>query len=265
MIELAAGFLEPPAEARPLVFWQWINGNVSQEGIRLDLEWMQRIGIGGALMFDIGFSRPPVPQYVEKRVGFGTPEWQQAVRFAASEARRLGLLLGAQSSGGWSVSGGPSVQPEQAMKKLVWSETVISPATPQPLRLPPPPSNNGPYQDLPIDNAQYGQPTRSGEIAVIALRLPEAEQAAFARPELSGAPEVALLDDGSHLRDHRAGPRRAGQCDHQGAHGLRAALGHDRSSPAAAACPRASSKPAPMAANIRRFSNYPAMQRSPRR
>ena len=49
---LAEGFSRPPADARPLVFWQWVNGNVTQEGIRLDLEWMQRIGLAGALMFD---------------------------------------------------------------------------------------------------------------------------------------------------------------------------------------------------------------------
>jgi hypothetical protein len=197
---LAAGFLEPPPEARPLVFWQWINGNVSQEGIRLDLEWMQRIGIGGALMFDIGFSRPPVPQYVERRVGFGTPEWKQAVRFAASEARRLGLLLGAQSSGGWSVSSDPTVRPEQAMKKLVWSETIVTPDTPASLKLPSPPANNGPYQDLPIDNARYLEPRATGEVAVIALRLPEAEQRTAPKTEVSGVPDVSLLDDGSYSR-----------------------------------------------------------------
>src|SRR5262245_23948147 len=88
---LVAAFLEPADDARPLVFWQWVNGNVTEEGIRLDLEWMKRAGIAGALMFDIGFRYPPVPQYVAHRVGFGTPAWRQAVRFAADEASRLGL------------------------------------------------------------------------------------------------------------------------------------------------------------------------------
>lgn len=49
---LATGFAEPPSEARPLVYWQWVNGNVTHEGIRLDLQWMQRIGLAGALIFD---------------------------------------------------------------------------------------------------------------------------------------------------------------------------------------------------------------------
>ncbi len=191
---LRAGFDAPPSAARPLVFWQWVNGNVSEEGIRLDLEWMQRIGIAGALVFDIGFRTPPVPQYVERRVGFGTREWREAMRFAAAEARRLGLELGAQTSGGWSVSGGPTVSAAQAMKKLVWSETLLTPATPPTLRLPAPPTESGPYQDISID-APYREPALGGDVAVIAYRLPDIEQAAIARPELSGAANTALLDD----------------------------------------------------------------------
>ena len=40
-------FANPPKEARPYVWWHWINGNTSKDGIRKDLEWMNRIGIAG--------------------------------------------------------------------------------------------------------------------------------------------------------------------------------------------------------------------------
>lgn len=40
--ELQTGFRNPPAEARPLVWWHWINGNITKEGIRADLEDMTR-------------------------------------------------------------------------------------------------------------------------------------------------------------------------------------------------------------------------------
>jgi len=189
---LAAGFMRPPQDARPLVFWQWVNGNVSEAGIRLDLEWMQRVGIGGALMFDIGFASPPVPQYVEHRVGFGSREWEAAVRVAASEAKRLGLALGAQSGGGWSVTGGPLVAPEQAMKKLVWSETVVTAHTPATLRLPQPPGNSGPYQDVPI-SGNFKDPSRYADVAVIGFRLPEGERAT--QPGFSGISNSAALGD----------------------------------------------------------------------
>jgi (4-O-methyl)-D-glucuronate---lignin esterase len=49
---LERGFREPPDSARPRVWWHWRNGNVTREGITLDLEWMKRVGIGGVQMFD---------------------------------------------------------------------------------------------------------------------------------------------------------------------------------------------------------------------
>ena len=38
------GFHSPPPEARSRVIWQWVNGNISREGITADLEAMQRAG-----------------------------------------------------------------------------------------------------------------------------------------------------------------------------------------------------------------------------
>ena len=178
---------------------------MTQEGIRLDLEWMQRVGLGGALMFDIGFRNSPVPQYVEHRVGYGTREWEQAVRFAASEAARLGLELGAQSSGGWSVSGGPQVEPEQAMKKLVWSETLFTPIS-QSVRLPLPPSNNGPYQDVPVDE-RFREPSRYGDIAVIGYRLPDTEQVGEPRASFSRARRMSLCWTTVAIRRRPNSPR----------------------------------------------------------
>ncbi len=43
---LLRNFLDPPNEARPRVWWHWMNGNISTEGIKLDLEWMHRRGRG---------------------------------------------------------------------------------------------------------------------------------------------------------------------------------------------------------------------------
>jgi hypothetical protein len=52
--ELSRGFHNPPAAARPWVYWMWLNGNVSKEGITSHLEAMQRIGIGGAMLLNLG-------------------------------------------------------------------------------------------------------------------------------------------------------------------------------------------------------------------
>ena len=45
--DLADGFRNPPQSARPRVWWHWMNGNVTKDGIDKDLDWMARIGIGG--------------------------------------------------------------------------------------------------------------------------------------------------------------------------------------------------------------------------
>ena len=44
---LMSGFKNPPQSARPRVWWHWMNGNITQEGIKLDLEWMHRVGVVG--------------------------------------------------------------------------------------------------------------------------------------------------------------------------------------------------------------------------
>lgn len=168
---LLEGFRDPPAKARPRVFWQWVNGNASVEGVKLDLAWMKRAGIGGAIQFDIGFATPPVPQYVKRRIGYGSSAWRRAMRVAAREADRLGLNLGVHAGGGWSQTGGPWVTPEQAMKKLVWSETEVSGQGP--FQLAAPPSVNGPYQDLEI-SARFAEPRLYRDVRVLAFRQPDA-------------------------------------------------------------------------------------------
>ena len=53
-VDLAAGFQNPPASAKPHNWWHWMNGNISKEGITKDLEAMARVGIGGFQIFQVG-------------------------------------------------------------------------------------------------------------------------------------------------------------------------------------------------------------------
>lgn len=139
-------FQDPPMEARPRVWWHWMNGNVTKDGIAKDLAWMKRVGIGGLQNFDADLD---TPQVVEKRLVYMTPEWKDAFRFAASEADRLGLELAIAASPGWSETGGPWVKAEDGLKKVVWAETRIKGAKPFKGRLPLPPINTGPFLDMP--------------------------------------------------------------------------------------------------------------------
>ena len=94
---LEAGFDKPPNEARPRVWWHWMNGNITKEGIKLDLEWMRRVGIGGFQNFDASLFPD---QVVEKRLVYMTPEWKDAFSYTATLADQLGLEMAIAGSPG---------------------------------------------------------------------------------------------------------------------------------------------------------------------
>jgi len=115
--DLAEGFRNPPAVARPHTWWHWMNGNITKEGISADLEAMKQIGLGGAQIFNVSEGIPAGP------VQFASAEWRQLVRHAATGAERLGLELCVHNCAGWSSSGGPWITPQYAMQMVVMSET----------------------------------------------------------------------------------------------------------------------------------------------
>jgi hypothetical protein len=198
---LELGFRNPPESAKPRTWWHWTASNVTRDGITKDLEWMKRAGIGGFQLADVNAGGG---QSVEKKVIFGTREWLDAVRHAASEAERLGLEMTIFSSPGWSETGGPWVKPEQAMKKLVWSETRLQGPQRFVGKLPQPPCENGPIRNLSTGSGRPGatpprDPTFYGDTAVIAYKTPADEtEMSDARPKVttsSGDVEPAPLFD----------------------------------------------------------------------
>ena len=194
---LADGFRDPPATARPRVWWHWLNGNITEDGIVKDLEWMKRVGIGGVQNFDASLM---TPQIVDTRLAYMTPEWKRAFRLAASTADRLGLELAVAGSPGWSETGGPWVPPADGMKKLVWSETEVDGGRRFVGRLAAPPAVTGPFQALPFDDplaafeggAHKPPPTHYSDVAVLAY--PVAGKA-MPNPSPSIGDAAALADD----------------------------------------------------------------------
>jgi hypothetical protein len=175
-------FLTPPQAAKPRVWWHWMNGNVTQEGIKLDLEWMQRVGIGGVQNFDgafLGWGKGmDTPVLVERPLVYMTPEWWQALRESVGLASHLGLEFTIASSAGWTTTGGPWVEPKEAMKKLVWSETWVEGGKAFKGQLKQPPRTTGFFQNIPLpegDPHWAGKfiPTYYADIATIAYRAPK--------------------------------------------------------------------------------------------
>lgn len=176
---LYKGFLSPSNAARPRVWWHWMNGNITKDGIRKDLEWMYRSGIGGFQNFDADLT---TPQIVEKRLTYMTPEWKDAFRFATKLADSLKLEMAIAGSPGWSESGGPWVPAKDGMKKLVWREVRIKGGVPFTGAVAKPAATTGAFQNLPIPEeaslftAKTAPPPEYYEdIAVVGYRLPGAD------------------------------------------------------------------------------------------
>jgi len=118
-------FLNPPPEARVRAYWWWLNGNVTKAAITRDLEEMAAKGFGGALICDAGGAAQDGNDQVPHGPDFFSPEWCELYQHALREAGRLGLEMSLNIQSGWNL-GGPMVPPEDAPKKLVWSETHVT-------------------------------------------------------------------------------------------------------------------------------------------
>jgi hypothetical protein len=117
---LEENFASPPDSARAWVYWFWLNGNISKEGITADLQAMKRAGLGGALwMWGGGLGAG-----TDKPVKLLSPEWWELMRHAIREADRLGLKLSITSGSGWSHSGGPWIKPKHSMRNLKLAQTL---------------------------------------------------------------------------------------------------------------------------------------------
>lgn len=161
--ELAKSFRDPPASARPHTWWHWMNGRVTKQGITADLEWMQRVGIGGVQAFHIADGFEPGP------VGYLSSTWLQMFEHAAREADRLGLEMCVHNCAGWSSSGGPWITPELAMQEVVWTEMQIDATSADRIQLAQPNTRHDFYRDI----AVVAFPTPASEIRGAAPRLRE--------------------------------------------------------------------------------------------
>lgn len=121
MDELTSIFANPFGHVRTGVYWYWLSGNFSKEGVVKDLNAMKSVGIDRAYIGDIGvddIDRGPGRTF--------TPQWWEAIHAALKTATDLDVEMGIFNSPGWSQSGGPWVTPERAMRYLASSSLRVS-------------------------------------------------------------------------------------------------------------------------------------------
>ena len=131
----AAGTLEedfqnPPIAARPYVWWHWMGADFSKDGITKDLEAMKAAGIGGATIFNLSSavqeSHSPTLNNPWPDQTYRSPKYWDALRHAAAEADRLGLEIGLHNCVGYSATGGPWIDEERSMQRIVWSSVELN-------------------------------------------------------------------------------------------------------------------------------------------
>ena len=123
--QLENGFQNPPAESRLQCYWWWLNSMATKESITRDLEEMKSNGYGGASLVDAGSSNYQVAAKTPAGPVFMSPKWMELYKHAVKEADRIGIELSVNVQSGWN-PGSPSITPEFAMKKIVWSEVNVT-------------------------------------------------------------------------------------------------------------------------------------------
>lgn len=153
-------FAKPARIYSPESWFHFIGGNVSNAGITADLEAIAAAGIGGIQLFhgQFGGAWPGV----EPQIKCLSESWDASIIHAAKECRRLGLRFTMQNCPGWAMSGGPWITPENAMRHLVWSRTVIDESSSGSTPLAQPQPSKEEWRDY-------------RDVAVIAFPLPEGD------------------------------------------------------------------------------------------
>ncbi|HEY2584509.1 MAG TPA: glycosyl hydrolase [Tepidisphaeraceae bacterium] len=155
---LEQGWDNPPLQAKARTYWWWLNGNVTRESITRDLEGMKARGFGGAVIMDAGGAEQDGNDPVPHGPDFMSPAWRELYKHTLHEADRLGLEISLNIQSGWNL-GGPVVKPEDAAKKLTWSETHINGPARFAKPLAEPPKRDGFYRDLFV----LAYPVRAGQ------------------------------------------------------------------------------------------------------
>ncbi len=116
-------FNNPPTTSKIHVWWHWLDGNITKDGITKDLQAMKEQGVAQATIYNVGFFGSYNPEVA--KIKFASIEWYEMFRWALSEANRIGITIGINNCDGWN-SGGPWITPEMSMKQFVYTKTIVT-------------------------------------------------------------------------------------------------------------------------------------------
>lgn len=117
--QIRSEFSNGSDSARTKLWWFHGETETTREGITADLEAFKREGVGGVVYYD------QVHGNGKNALQSFSPAWWDMFRFAASEAKRLGLTFETHLSDGY-VSGGPWITEELSMQRLEATDTLVN-------------------------------------------------------------------------------------------------------------------------------------------
>lgn len=165
---LREGFRDPPKDARPAVYWLWLNGYVNREHVARELQEFHAQGIRGVLIFDMG-ARGAAGTIPTEGPAFMSDQSVADIEYAVRVAQRLGMDVQLSVSSSWDM-GGSWVEPQHASMGLFSTETAVQGPAQFDEVLPMPPIPAGAPRD------SDGQPVFRRNVAVLAFpaarRLP---------------------------------------------------------------------------------------------
>ncbi|WP_428664771.1 glycosyl hydrolase [Runella sp.] len=167
---LLKNFKNPPNEARPKVYWWWLNGYTDPVRMKEELVAIKNAGLGGVDIFEIGLPPASDPnQIIPSGPAFMGDSSLKAIKFAIDEAGKLGLEVGLNLASSWN-AGGTWVTPKHSAKTLYFSKIAVTGDAKQSVKLPFPtitPDKQG--KPRPIVYGADGKPAYYEEVAVLAL------------------------------------------------------------------------------------------------
>ncbi len=154
-------FREPAEHFHPQIWYHFISGNISLPGLKEDIRAIHEAGFSGIQLFHEHRGGAPWPG-VEPQIKCLSKEWDEMIKRVAEECHRYGLKFTMQNCPGWAMAGGPWIEPENAMRHLVWSRIDIAGGRQLRIRLPQPEPVNPEWRDY-------------RDVAVIAFPTPEGD------------------------------------------------------------------------------------------
>jgi alpha-L-rhamnosidase len=125
---LEKSFANPPDDCRIMMRWWWFGPAVTHPELLRDLEQMKEEGIGGveiATLYPLELDHPKTGFHNQQ---FLSDDHIDAIRFAANEARKLGLRVDITLGSGWPF-GGPHISIDHAAGELRVETIMVPPGT----------------------------------------------------------------------------------------------------------------------------------------